>query len=51
MKYENTPTMRLCNQHNLRLAESFISDDEPTFALYTDPNDEIFNQPITETYE
>lgn len=49
MKYTSTMTDQVFNRHNLQLAESFINDDAPTVALYTDPNDLIFLQPCTAT--
>jgi len=35
-------TQQIVNRHNLNIANSFIHDDEPTIAMYTDPNDIIF---------
>lgn len=32
--------------HNLEIANKFINDDEPTIAMFTDPKEEIFNQPL-----
>lgn len=35
------------SRYNLDLANSFIEDDEPTIAMFTDPKDEIFNLKIS----
>lgn len=35
-------TQQLINRHNLELADRFINDEVATIALYTDPNDEVF---------
>lgn len=34
------------NNHNLAIANKFINDNEPTFAIFTDPKEEMFNQPL-----
>lgn len=36
----------ISNKHNLSIANKFINDDEPTIAGYTNPNDDIFLQPL-----
>lgn len=36
----------IVNNHNLEIANKFINDDEPTIAMFTDPKEEIFNQPL-----
>lgn len=40
-------THQLVNRHNLELANRFINDNEPTIALYTDPNDEVFQTALS----
>lgn len=41
-------THQVTNRHNLLLANSFIEDNVPTIALYTDPNDAIFHAKLSE---
>lgn len=40
-------TQQVFNRHNLAIANRLINDDEPTIAMFTDPNDEVFNQKIS----
>lgn len=40
-------THQVFTRHNLAIAESFINDDEPTVAMFTDTNDEVFNLKLT----
>lgn len=41
-------THQITTKHNLHLANSFIEDDTPTIALYTDPNDIVFHTKLSE---
>lgn len=41
-------TQQVANRHNLHLANSYIHDDEPTIALYTDPNESIFHTKLSD---
>lgn len=40
-------TAYVTNRHNLQLANRFIEDSEPTIALYTDPNEAIFQSKLS----
>lgn len=39
-------THQIITRHNLNIALRLINDNVPTVAMFTDPNDEVFNQPI-----
>lgn len=38
---------QIFNNHNLTIANRFINNEEPTIAIFTDPNDEVFNLKLT----
>lgn len=40
-------TLQVINRYNLAIANHLINDNEPTVAMFTDPNDEVFNKKIS----